>query len=229
MSELPAISAPHTPERIVGIAPAQLADLRQRLCRRARRVLRDNDLAEDLVQDTLVAVIEQFPRYRGDASLETWATAILKHKVADWYRSPALRRLVHANLDECSIDLGSDAGPAGVDAPQGWSATVPGPEPALEQRETMLAIEHCADAMSKNAGPALLMHDWQGYATPEVCARLGISGANLRTLLHRARKTVRECIRRDWIDCKGRHADDPTPKADRQVRHTARKRAKEPA
>lgn len=220
MSAAPASSVSQATESVVGIAPAQLAELRRRLYRHARRVVRDDELAEDLVQDALVAVIEQFPLYRGHASLETWATAILKHKVADWYRSPAQRRLVLAHLDESSTDLGSDEWPAGADASQAWVATVPGPESAVAQKETMLALELCVGAMSGTAGHALLMHDWQGYSTSEVCERLGISGDHVRTLLHRARKTVRECIRHDWVDCKGKRENDHARVVERKVRHT---------
>ncbi len=98
---------------------------------------------------------------------------------------------------------------------------VPGPETAVAQRETMLALERCVDAMSGNAGSALLTHDWQGCASPEAGARLGISADYLRTLLHRARKTVRERIRHDWINGKGRRTDDRGRRADGQARHAA--------
>lgn len=57
--------------------------LRDRLLRHARQALPDAATAEDLVQDTLVDVLEGAARHRGEASLRTWATAILKHKVAD--------------------------------------------------------------------------------------------------------------------------------------------------
>ncbi|MDQ6881212.1 MAG: hypothetical protein M3150_03860 [Pseudomonadota bacterium] len=56
--------------------------LRQRLLRHARFSLHDQSLAEDLMQDTLMAVVEQAASRRGSASLVTWATAILKHEVA---------------------------------------------------------------------------------------------------------------------------------------------------
>jgi RNA polymerase sigma-70 factor, ECF subfamily len=73
-------------------AAAELAALRQRLLRQARLTVHDAALAEDLVQDTLIAVLQQRASYRGDAALSTWAISILRHKVADWYRSPVARR-----------------------------------------------------------------------------------------------------------------------------------------
>ena len=78
----------------------QLPALRVRLVRHARYALHDDGLAEDLVQDTLMVVVEQHATRRGDSSLLTWATAILKHKVADWYRSPTRRRMVQFKLTD---------------------------------------------------------------------------------------------------------------------------------
>ena len=73
---------------------AELPALRQRLLRQARLAVHDSAHAEDLVQDTLIAVVQQRPAFRGDAALSTWAISILRHKVADWYRSPQARREV---------------------------------------------------------------------------------------------------------------------------------------
>jgi RNA polymerase sigma-70 factor, ECF subfamily len=221
MSDLQAPAVSPFIERGSALTPSQLIQLRQRLLRRARYAVHGGDMAEDLVQDTLIAVVQQLPRYRGDASLETWATAILKHKVADWYRSPARRRFVQANVDEESIEPVAQGWPADDNAPQAWVGSMSGPEPAAEQHETMRALDACVAAMPKNSGRALLMHDWQGYESPEVCERLGVSRDNLRTLLYRARKTVRDCIRHDWINCKGRHALHYEPAAEPQDNRAA--------
>src|SRR5690606_38974437 len=67
----------------------ELVALRRRLLRHARRLVADRDTAEDLVQETLIAVFRGRAACRGDASLSTWAVGILRHKVADLYRSRA--------------------------------------------------------------------------------------------------------------------------------------------
>jgi RNA polymerase sigma-70 factor, ECF subfamily len=89
----------------------QLPMLRQRLMRQARVTVYDTALAEDLVQETLLAVFEQEASRRGQASLSTWATAILKNKVADWYRSPNRARFVQPAQDPADEELGE-----GIDA-----------------------------------------------------------------------------------------------------------------
>ena len=88
---------------------AILPSLRTRLLRHARFALPDEGLAEDLVQDTLIVVVEQHATRRGDSALTTWAIAILKNKVADWYRSPARNRVVYVNADDEAGDDAIDA------------------------------------------------------------------------------------------------------------------------
>lgn len=68
---------------------AAVRQLRPRLHAFARRALRDDADAEDLTQDTLLAMLRAPAPFRGEASLPTFATAILKHKIADFGRSRA--------------------------------------------------------------------------------------------------------------------------------------------
>lgn len=83
--------------------------LRERLLRHARFAVHDRGLAEDLVQETLIAVLERHAQRRGEATLLTWSTAILRNKVADWYRSPNRQRMVQMTADEGTLDESIDA------------------------------------------------------------------------------------------------------------------------
>ncbi len=68
--------------------------------------LRDNDLAEDIVQDTLVAALQGAQGFSGRSSLKTWLTGILKHKIVDAIRRKT-REPAFASLDEeCQIGIG---------------------------------------------------------------------------------------------------------------------------
>jgi len=66
---------------------------RPQLLRYARQRLRDHALAEDVVQDSLVAAVENAHRYAGDSSLGTWLTGILKHKIVDSMRAASRRKI----------------------------------------------------------------------------------------------------------------------------------------
>jgi RNA polymerase sigma-70 factor (ECF subfamily) len=183
----------------LGALEGQLTVLRQRLLRQARFAVHDDVLAEDLVQDTLIVVMEQHERRRGDASLITWATAILKNRVADWYRSPTQRRMVQLSADD--ERLGDD-----IDAlyaeDGGYRDPVPAwqqPDNHLEQRQMMSALDRCVGCLPRQTGRVFMMREWLGFETAEICERVGISAENCRTILHRARMALRECMQRDWI------------------------------
>jgi RNA polymerase sigma-70 factor (ECF subfamily) len=151
------------------------------------------------VQDTLIVVMEQHERRRGDASLITWATAILKNRVADWYRSPTQRRMVQLSADDERLGDDMDALYA---EDGGYRDPVPAwqqPDNHLEQRQMMSALDRCVGCLPRQTGRVFMMREWLGFETAEICERVGISAENCRTILHRARMALRECMQRDWI------------------------------
>jgi RNA polymerase sigma-70 factor (ECF subfamily) len=172
--------------------------------RHARSVLHDEGLAEDLVQDTLCVVVEQHASRRGDAALGTWAIAILKNKVADWYRSSARKRIVYLNADDESGDNTIDAL---FNAQGAYAEPVPAwqqPDNRTEQRQMMTVLERCVSCLPSQAGRVFMMREWLGFETSEICTRLGVSADNCRTILHRARMALRTCMQRDWIETRAR-------------------------
>ncbi len=194
---------PHPlPANTVALGDAELPRLRQQLIRYARMAVRDPGLAEDLVQDTLIAVVESYGTRRGDASLSTWSTAILKHKIADWYRSPARRRMVQFGDEDPGprhVDAGLyDAHGSYVNPIPAWQQ----PENQVERRQMMQVLEHCVGCLSDQAGHVFMMREWLGLETTEICQRLGVTAENCRTILHRARMALRICMERDWV---GKH------------------------
>ena len=185
-----------------GTLEAQLPGLRARLLRHARFAVHDDSLAEDLVQDTLIAVFEQHARRRGEASLVTWATAILKNKVADWYRSPSRKRMVQFNADDNKRDGAIDA-LYGADG--SYTESVPAwqqPDKRTEQHQMMTVLDRCVSCLPRQTGNVFMMREWLGFETAEICERLGVSADNCRMILHRARMALRVCMQRDWIGVK---------------------------
>jgi RNA polymerase sigma-70 factor, ECF subfamily len=121
---------------------AELAELHQPLLRFALLQLRNDSLAEDVVSETLLAILEQPQRFEGRSSLRTYATSILKFKIIDVLRRKG--REVHIEpLDEQSMDDALDAlflkDGHWQDRPVAW----PQPEESLEQRQFFEALR-CA-------------------------------------------------------------------------------------
>lgn len=180
----------------------QLPALRQRLLRHARMVMHDIGTAEDLVQDTLMAVFEREAQRRGDASLTTWATSILKNKIADWYRAPVRRRMVQLPDDDTqlgdSIDALYDAEGAYTDPVPPWQQ----PENQAETRQMMGVLNGCMTELPSQTGRVFMMREWLGFETAEIAERLGLSADNCRQLLHRARMGLRGCMQQRWIEAR---------------------------
>lgn len=182
-------------------AEPQLRELRQRLLRQARFAVPDDGLAEDLLQDTLIAVVQQARSHRGDSSITTWAIAILKHKVADWYRSPVRSRF-EPLMEAAGVsddDAPFDYEGRFIEAVPAWQQ----PENQVEQRQMMATLEGCVSCLSPRSGRVFMMRAWLGLETTEICDQLGLTAENCRMLLHRARTALRICMQRRWIESEG--------------------------
>lgn len=182
----------------------ELGALRTRLMRHARMVLADPGVAEDLVQDTLLGVLEGAAQRRGDASLVTWATSILKHKIADWYRAPARRLMVQMGPDDDELAAEIDAD---FDERGHWSRPVPAwqqPEQHEERRQMMGVLEDCMGRLPSQTGRVFFMREWLGFDNSEIGLKLGLSGENVRQILHRARMGLRGCMQHNWVGGGGR-------------------------
>ncbi len=182
---------------------AELPALRQRLLRQARLAVHDSAHAEDLVQDTLIAVVEQRSTWRGDAALSTWAISILRHKVADWYRSPAARREVQVPDGEREGQAMDAALAAQFDDSGHWREAVPAwqqPEHRAERKQMMRALDGCLSCLPTQTRRIFIMREWLGLESEEIREQLGLSADNVRTILHRARLSLRACMQKRWFD-----------------------------
>jgi RNA polymerase sigma-70 factor, ECF subfamily len=197
------LSAPSNPS--VGLE-AQLPGLRLKLMRQAKFVLYDAALAEDLVQETLLVVFENEDKHRGQSSLSTWATAILKNKVADWYRSPNRKRFVQPLQDDADEAMKDDV-EAIYDSAGHYLQPVPAwqqPDNHLEQRQMFTVLEQCLACLPNQTGRVFMMREWLGFDTDEICARLNINADNCRKILHRARMGLRQCMQFNWLGQKAK-------------------------
>jgi RNA polymerase sigma-70 factor (ECF subfamily) len=191
----PAVAAANDSNAAAAPAKDPWGPLRQRLLRHARVVVHEAALAEDLVQETLMAIFENPKAHNGQAALTTWAIAILKNKVADWYRSPHQRRRVHVKEDDA--ESSDDATESLFNAQGSRIEPVPAweqPEGREAQRQMMTVMEGCLRRLPAQASKVFMMREWLGFESTEISERLGLSSDNTRTILHRARTGLRQCM-----------------------------------
>ena len=172
-------------------AALELATHRGAMLRFARRRIRDEELAEDAVQDALVAALASRDRFEGKSALRTWLIGILNHKIQDVFRRES--RYVRQTAEDAEDHDSPIEAPVTAAAWEAGEALDPAAEVSRRRMQAMLARE--IDALPANLKEVFVLQVIEGLPTAEVCQRLGISEANCWVRLHRARKRLAERMR----------------------------------
>jgi RNA polymerase sigma-70 factor (ECF subfamily) len=156
-----------------------------RLFRFALRRVADEDMAEDIVQSTLIKAMRSLSSWRGEASLFTWLCTICRHEVHDHLqrlgRGPEVASL--SSIDDApEVRAALEALSAGGDSP----------ERALERAEISGAVQLVLDHLPGRYGDVLEWKYAQGLSVAEIAARLRTSIKAAESTLTRARLAFRE-------------------------------------
>ncbi|MEO8751722.1 MAG: sigma-70 family RNA polymerase sigma factor [Casimicrobiaceae bacterium] len=176
------------------------------LLRVARLQLRDTALAEDVVQDTLLAALNAQSGFTGKSSVKTWLTGILKHKIVDAIRKKQREPIAASSLDE-EADLEDFEGlfkdnGAWAAPPADWGD----PEEALNRRQFFDMMEFCLEKLPPNTARVFMMREVMELDSDEICKELAITANNLWVILYRARMSLRECLELNWFADRGAQA-----------------------
>jgi RNA polymerase sigma-70 factor, ECF subfamily len=171
------------------------------MLRIAQRYVRSSAVAEEVVQETWLGVLNGLDRFEGRASLKTWIFRILTN-----------RALTRAEREGRMVPFsslgGDDDGEPAVDPDRfrpegekwagGWKTFPPSwdglPEDKLLARETLAMVGGAIAGLPERQHLVIRMRDLEGWSADEVCDALEISEANQRVLLHRARSKVRRVM-----------------------------------
>jgi RNA polymerase sigma-70 factor (ECF subfamily) len=167
------------------------------LVRIARMYVPTTEVAEDVVQETWIAVLNGIGRFERRSSLKTWIYSILiniaKTRGQRERRSIPFSASITPGSDEPAVDperFLAD-GAWGL-APTPWET----PESRLLSGETRELILMTIDGMPDSQKEVITLRDLEGWSSQEVCNALEISETNQRVLLHRARSKVRGALER---------------------------------
>ena len=163
---------------------------------------RDEDVAEEVAQETWIAVLKGIEQFEARSSLKTWIFSILSNKAKTRgqreSRSVAFSDLLSAAVEDAEFEPTVDQTRFKQDGwwtdarhPHHWETT---PEAAYQSAEVRSFIAQAIQALPPNQHQVILLRDVQGWSSDEVCNVLGISETNQRVLLHRARAKVRNTL-----------------------------------
>jgi len=166
-------------------------------------------VAEEVVQETWVAVLEGLHRFEGRSSLKTWIFRILtnraKTRAQREGRSIPFSSLADMNLDEAESAVEPDRfRPPGAQWAGGWKSFPATweelPEERVLSQETRTCIEKAIATLSPNQREIIILRDMEGWSAEETSQALNISEGNQRVLLHRARSKVRGALEEYFAD-----------------------------
>jgi RNA polymerase sigma-70 factor, ECF subfamily len=166
----------------------------------AARYVRTPAVAEEVVQEAWLGVLNGLDRFEGRASLKTWIFRI----VANRARSRAQREgrvvpfscLSDENGERCVdpdrfLPDGHRWAGHWASAPSSWDGV---PDDVLLSQEMLEHVDAAIAELPERQNLVIVMRDVEGFSADEVCSALGISEANQRVLLHRARSKVRSAL-----------------------------------
>lgn len=202
------VSAPATPEETALVAALRAGDgeafgalvdrYHSSLIRLAMSYVAGREAAEDVVQETWMAVMAGIDRFEGRSSLKTWIFRILINRA----KSAGVRD--HRSLPFSAFDDATDQKEPSVDPsrfqsgtrwtgywstpPRPWSGI---PEDRLLSAETAAVVDAAIGTLPAMQRAVITLRDVRGFTSQETCEALAINETNQRVALHRARSKVR--------------------------------------
>ncbi|MFT5525076.1 MAG: RNA polymerase sigma-70 factor (ECF subfamily) [Pirellulaceae bacterium] len=156
--------------------------------------IRDRDVVEDLVQETLLAGLTSKERYQGESSIRTWLIGILRHKIVDHLRATAKTLISeHERADnspyKCSGRL------------KAWPSD---PATIVENREFWVVFNNCTEKLPPKLADVFYMREVADMEAEEICRELKISESNFGVRMFRARAALRHCLDTIWFSTEDR-------------------------
>lgn len=189
-------------ERLLAGDEATFTDLVERyhgrLLRLALVFVSDRASAEEVVQDTWLAVLTGLPSFEGRSGLKTWIFSILSNRAKtrgrrDKRSVPFSALIAPGADDEPAVDPSRFASGGGWSAPpEPWDDDTP--ERLLVRAETRGLIDAAIAALPPAQRAVVTLRDVEGVDSSEVCNILEISDTNQRVLLHRGRAKIRAAL-----------------------------------
>lgn len=156
------------------------------LLRLAEAVVGSRAVAEEVTQDTWLAVMRGVERFEGRSTLKTWLFHILMNRA----RTAAARERRAGRPDEF-VEERFDGGGEWIDPPEPWADLA---DDRLVAAQLAARVQQLLPGLPDVQRQVVLLHDVEGLSADEVGALVGITAANQRVLLHRGRTRLRQLL-----------------------------------
>jgi RNA polymerase sigma-70 factor (ECF subfamily) len=158
--------------------------------------VRNADVAEELVQETLLAGLKGRKSFAGLSAEKTWLTGILKHKLIDHLRKSARQRPLSELEADVTDEFFNGRGEWKAPSPE-WRGR---PDELLERAEFRVILGQCLSKLPSRVAQLFWLKEADNVPTEDLCQELGITPTNVWTMLHRARLGLRRCLSENWFE-----------------------------
>lgn len=159
--------------------------------------INQQEIAEDLVQETFLSAWKAINEFKGLASEKTWLTGILKNKIIDYYRKQARTKKV---LDE-SYDMSyffSEEDNSHWNQEAAPKAFGSNALDQLQQKELTAILDLCMELLPGTWNQISKLKLIDDEKTEVICKNFDITPSNLWVIIHRAKLQLRDCIDKKW-------------------------------
>lgn len=158
-----------------------------RLLATGSRILRDQSLAEDCVQETFIKAFERLDGFEGRSKFGTWLHSIMVNQALMKLRK--LRPDKYESIDDLMPQF--DAESCRIEAPWSHLAT---PHEMLEEEQTRRLVQSHIEQLPETYRIVLQLRDIQEFDTETVAEMLNISAGAVKVRLHRARSALKTLL-----------------------------------
>ena len=157
----------------------------------ARRMLQNEQDAEDVTQQAFLSALEHLDSFREEASFKTWLLRIATHAAIKVIRKrKGLETVSLEEATEDSNDLDSIPHPEYI---ADWRQS---PEQLVERNETNRLLDEALGQLDEKHRLVFLLRDVEGMSVKETSDVLGLTESNVKVRLLRARLQLREHLTR---------------------------------
>lgn len=163
----------------------------------ASRFATNRAVADEVVQEAWLAVLDGLPRFEGRSSLRTWILTIVANRARTRAgreaRTPPISAFGEDDGDTPTVDDGRfNAQGLWAIAPRPWTTDTP--EAISASKQALNAVERAIAALPPRQRAVLVLRDVEHVDADEVCRLLDLTEGNQRVVLHRARTAVRDAL-----------------------------------
>jgi RNA polymerase sigma-70 factor (ECF subfamily) len=171
---------------------ALVEEYHAQMVRLAQRYVDDPEIAQEVVQETWLAVLLGVPSFAARASLKTWIFAILLNQART--RGKQEKRQFLRTVSEEELTADDEA----LQQKKWPRAEINSPEAQLLWEETYTYLMQAIAALPTQQRLVITLYALEGKSAAEICRQLNVSEANQRVLLYRARQQVRHALQAYW-------------------------------